>query len=157
MKNFLLKKMALPTVVLLWAAAYYIEVMGYSAKNHRMIQPIFWVMVLLYVINGITDYREWKREQAGGTAAKDAAPARMDRTQAAKLVALIGCMAAYVLLLNVTGFVLTTVVFTCAVLLLMGERKWYLLVGIPVLLAAVLYVAFKIALGIPLPTGFLGF
>ena len=50
-KDYLLKKLALPTLIIAWAASYYIEVMGYSVKNHRMIQPIFWVMVALYLIN----------------------------------------------------------------------------------------------------------
>lgn len=152
MKDFLLKKMALPTVVLVWAASYYVEVMGYSEKNHRLIQPVFWIMVLLYIINGITDYREWKStktEQAEDTSS----PKPFDR----KIIAVIVAMVAYVVLLNIFGFVISTLLFVAAVLFLMGERRWYLLIGIPIALVAVLYVVFRIALSIPLPIGFLGF
>lgn len=152
MKDFLLKKMALPTVVLVWAASYYVEVMGYSEKNHRLIQPVFWIMVLLYVINGITDYREWKSTQTE-PAEDTSSPKPFDR----KIIAVIVAMVAYVVLLNIFGFVISTLLFVAAVLFLMGERRWYLLIGIPIALVAVLYVVFRIALSIPLPIGFLGF
>ncbi len=156
LKSFLLKKMALPTIVLLWAASYYVEVMGYSVKNHRMIQPIFWVMVLLYIVNGITDYREWKRKAPD--APKDAAPQeKPDRRQALRLAAIIGCMAGYVAVLDIIGFLPGTAVFICAVLLLMGERRWYRLAGISIAFSAVIYLIFKVGLAIPLPKGFLPF
>jgi len=162
-KDFLLKKIALPTVVLIWAASYYIEVMGYSVKNHRMIQPLFWVMVVLYIVNGITDYREWKREQAASAAEseeeKEAASAlkTIDKKQTARLVVLVSSMIAYVALLNTLGFIITTFLFTCGVLFVMGERTWYKLAGIPAVLVAFLYVVFKLGLSIPLPAGFLPF
>lgn len=156
MKEFLLKKMALPTIVLAWAATYYVEVMGYSAKNHRLIQPVFWVMVLLYVINGITDYREWKKEQAQ-EGEKPSALKNLDREKAVRVVSVVAVMAIYVAVLGLLGFVISTLLFAGVVLFIMGERKWYKLVGIPLVLALFLYVVFRLALSIPLPTGFLGF
>lgn len=35
----LIKKLALPAIVLLWSAAYFIEVAGYSKKNQYLIKP----------------------------------------------------------------------------------------------------------------------
>ena len=155
MKEFLLKKMALPTIVLFWAVSYYVEVMAYSVKNHRLIQPIFWVMAVLYIINGITDYREWKQIQAGRQSGQ-AENKLISSRQTVKVAAVIIVMAAYVALLGLLGFVTSTFLFAGAVQYLMGERKWYRVVCIPLVLVAFLYLVFRIGLSIPLPTGFLG-
>lgn len=162
MKDFLLKKMALPTIVLIWAASYYVEVMGYSEKNHKLIQPVFWVIVLLYIINGVTDYREWKASQKD-KADQPAQPKEklsleaLDWNGTGKIVAAIAAMVIYVAMLDILGFVISTLLFVAAILFVMGERRWFLLVGVPTVLDIILYVVFRIALSIPLPTGFLGF
>ena len=65
----LIKKLALPAIVLLWSAAYFIEVAGYSKKNQYLIKPVFIVMVILFVVNTFTDIREWRREQESGKGA----------------------------------------------------------------------------------------
>ncbi len=66
----LIKKLALPAIVLLWSAAYFIEVAGYSKKNQYLIKPVFIVMVILFVVNTFTDIREWRenRNQEGSFA-----------------------------------------------------------------------------------------
>ncbi|MDD3203911.1 MAG: tripartite tricarboxylate transporter TctB family protein [Pygmaiobacter massiliensis] len=155
MKEYLLKKMALPTIVLIWAGAYYIEVMGYSVKNHRLIQPIFWIMALLYIINGVTDYRAYQRRKSEAPPVltkKDP----VNREHMTRVLAIIGIMAGYVALLKFLGFVISTFLFGGAILYFMGEKKWYKVVGIPLVLVTALYLIFRIGLSIPLPTGFLG-
>lgn len=184
MKDFLLRKMALPTLVLIWAASYCLEVSGYSEKNNRLIIPIFWVMVLLWAINGIMDYREWKKtkkEQPGQAAPSQATSGQAVPSQATSdqtipsqatpdkrslsavlrqgknlsMISIIAAMVVYVAVLNTVGFLISTFLFAAAVLYFMGERAWYKLVGIPLILSVFLYVVFGILLSIPLPMGFL--
>lgn len=154
MKGFLLKKMALPTIVLIWATSYYVEVMGYSVKNHRLIQPVFWVMALLYIINGVTDYREWKSVKTE-PASQPTEKSPVNRNHGARVAAVIGIMVAYVALLGFLGFLVSTLLFAGAILYLMGERKWYKIAGLPLVLVIALYLIFRVGLSIPLPTGFL--
>ena len=156
MKDFLLKRIALPTLVLAWAVSYYFEVMGYSAKNHYLIQPIFWIMFILYIINTIGDYREWKNSQKNenetSISIKD-----VDKKKAFKLVSVLAVMFLYAFVMSILGFLISTFIFTFAVLWIMGERKWYKLAFIPLGLDVFLYAVFYLGLRIPLPVGFLGF
>lgn len=161
-KDYLLKKLALPTLIIVWAASYYIEVMGYSVTNHRMIQPIFWVMVALYLINAYTDLREYKREisekPADEAKTEESAESKQQKkTQTVRIIAVMVCMALYALLLNSIGFIVTTFAFAIGVLLIMGERKWCKILLLAIVLTVGLYVAFDIGLKIPLPAGVLGF
>lgn len=57
------RQMILPTIVLIWAAAYFIEVLAKGPKNVYLIKPVFICMVILYFINGYIDYRKYKLEQ----------------------------------------------------------------------------------------------
>lgn len=154
MKNFLLKRLAMPTAVLLWAVFYYVEVMGYSAKNHYLIQPVFWIMFVLYVINTIGDYREWKntRSEEEETSVKN-----IDKQKTIRIVSVVVIMGLYSIVMSFLGFLISTFIFTFGVLWVMAERKWYKLTLIPLFLDIFLYVVFHMGLRIPLPTGFLGF
>lgn len=59
----LIKRLAIPAIVLLWSATYFLEVAEYSKKNQYLIKPVFIVMVILFAVNTFTDIREWKMER----------------------------------------------------------------------------------------------
>lgn len=61
----------------------------------------------------------------------------------------------YVMVLPVVGFYVTTFVFLTGTMLLMGVRKVFVWLGVPVLLLAVVYFFFTMQLGAPLPRGLL--
>ena len=63
----------------------------------------------------------------------------------------------YLLLFLPLGFLLSTVLFMAALLVLLGGRTWHG-IAIPAILVPVgIYVLFRFLLGVPLPRGVLGF
>lgn len=156
-----LKKMVLPTIVMIWATTYYFECQGYSLKSRRLVSIAFFIMLGLYVINGITDYLEVRREYEAQKAEKTAVTAFVDWTAirqspTMRTVALFAILAVYVLVLDILGFILTTFLCSMGILFIMDERRILRLTIIPVLLVIALYVSFKIGLRIPLPVGVFG-
>ena len=157
-----LKKMVLPTVVMAWSTIYFIECLGYSLKSRRLVQMVYFMMLGLYVINGITDYIATKKEWAEKGDAKDNAKAEKTSTNLIvmlkenKTIVLFATLLLYVLALDFIGFIITTLIFTAFVLYVMGERRIPLLVGMPIGLVVLLYLIFKVGLNVPLPTGILG-
>ena len=71
----------------------------------------------------------------------------------ASAVAIFAILIIYVLLLDPVGFILTTLVCSFLVMLVMGERKWYVLVFMPIALVIILYLVFNLGLRVPLPKG----
>ena len=114
----LIKKLALPAIVLLWSAAYFIEVAGYSKKNQYLIKPVFIVMVILFVVNTFIDIREWRREQESGKGASQIS--QEEKQVLLKSLLVVVSMAVYVILMPHIGFIITTAVllvvdFICCV------------------------------------------
>lgn len=162
----LIKRLALPAMVLIWSASYFIEVSGYSKKNQYLIKPVFIAMVLLFIVNTITDVREWKKEQrekmelyqeAAGRSPDMTGPTAEEKQTLLRSFFVVLSMAVYIVVMPYLGFVISTIVLVVFLLALMQVRKPIPMILLPVLLTGVLYAAFKIGLHIPLPAGFLGF
>ncbi len=157
-----LKKMILPTVVMAWSTIYYIECLGYSLKSRRLVEMVFFMMLGLYVINGITDYVSMKKEWAKKAAAEDIVKAEkttqsfLEMVKANKTIVLFATLILYVLVLDFLGFILTTLLCSVIVLLIMGERRIPMLIGMPIFLVATLFLIFNVGLNVPLPTGIFG-
>ena len=64
---------------------------------------------------------------------------------------------AYALLMNTLGYTLSTFLFLIAILKLARAGSWVKVAIISLLCAVAFYVLFKVALGVMLPGGFLGF
>ena len=154
------KKMALPTVLMIWATAYFIECQGYNLKSRRLVTWVFFIMLALFIINSITDFfevrRDWVAKSAEGNKSFPLDWKALADGPAKRIACIFGILILYVLLLEPVGFVLTTFVGSALILFLMEERSWLRLLIISASLTAVLYVAFKTGLRIPLPGGLLG-
>jgi putative tricarboxylic transport membrane protein len=59
-------------------------------------------------------------------------------------------------MIQVTGYLLTTVVFLVGLFWALGYRRRFLAVIIALTVVIVVYAGFRLALGVPLPTGILG-
>ena len=155
-----MKKMALPTIVMAWATAYFVECQGYGLKSRRLVSIVFFIMLALYVINGITDFLEERRAYNAQETAREKAPvidwAAIRQGPAMRTISLFVILGVYVLVLEPLGFILTTFACSLGILLVMDERKPARLILIPIILVIALYVSFKIGLRIPLPVGILG-
>lgn len=60
---------------------------------------------------------------------------------------------AYVLLVNVVGYVLLTPVYLFALILGLGFKNVKVAVLVSLVVVALVYLGFKVALGVPIPTG----
>lgn len=160
------KKIVLPTLVMLWATVYYIECRGYSLKSRRLVQVVFFMMLGLYVINAITDYfvtkKEWRAKFSAGAVDNDNLKNESRKkifSQAGKenrTFFLFLLLMMFVLCLNTLGFIIATLVFSAVVLSIMGERRISRLVVLPIVLVITLFLIFNFSLNVPLPIGFLG-
>lgn len=154
----LIKKLGMPFVVLVWSAFYFSEVIQYSERNHYLIKPCFYLMVTLFIVNTVTDLLEWKREQKIKSNTMSNADESIDKhRKGLRLVIILLSMAAYVFFLPYLGYTVSSLVLLLFILGLMKVNKPMPLVVLPVTMVVLLYSIFKIFLGIPLPTGFIGF
>lgn len=65
------------------------------------------------------------------------------------------CILLYTLLLEIIGFLVTTVALTVAVSVILGGRRWVLIFLVSVLFSLAIYFFFTKFLGLPLPQGLL--
>ena len=70
---------------------------------------------------------------------------------------MLGTLALALLVLEHLGFVLTAMAFMAVIVFSLGVRSWRMLLGVPVLSAAGLYLVFATWLRVPLPQGILTF
>lgn len=163
MKKFL-QKMIIPTVIMIWATWYYITVSGFKPLDSVLIRPIYIILAILYVINGITDYFECKKQAEAEDAQEKASASKMTvadsiksffKSPSSKIVLIFVQILLYSLLLKKIGFVIVNTVFLFGVLYAMGERKIWKLIVIPVVVTAAMYAVFVVGLKILLPKGIL--
>ena len=64
---------------------------------------------------------------------------------------LVAATVIYLLLLAYIGFIIATLVYVCAVMYLLGERRWWMLVLTPVAVTLLIYIVFEIGLKVYLP------
>lgn len=105
------------------------------------------VLVLMMLASAIVLVQEvLEIRRAGGDAAGG------DWKEIARLAALVVLLAAYALLLQKLGFIICSLIMIEASLLLFGQRKPLWLIVIPVGFTGLIYVIFRFALKILLPT-----
>ena len=74
-----------------------------------------------------------------------------------RLLLIIVLSVAYFFGLNTLGFLIASALYMLLFLLILGTRKWYVLVSLTAAIPISVYVIFKILLSIPLPRGILYF
>ena len=151
-----LKKMTLPTVIMIWSATYFLECQSYKLKSRRLVSIVFFMMLGLYIINGLTDYLEVRKAYRQGAAATKKAASGLSSSAVIKMAAIFAVLIVYTLMLDRAGFIITTLIGAGLIMWIMGERKAQLLILIPIILVTLLYVIFNFGLRVPLPKGILG-
>ncbi len=170
MKNKQYKLDIIPGIVLTcFSIAYLCMVPGIKAftglgstplTNHFV--PYLWGGVLLFlslwlVVRGILKYRRFKA--AGGVPEKTSAKAVLgDKWE---VIASFVALGLYVGLMEPVGFVITTILYTFAQILLLTPRENWKKNYVPAAIVAVitgclLYYIFKMLLNVLLPSGILG-
>lgn len=141
------KKTLLPLIMLVFAGIYFNEVRQLDALDQALIKPVFFFMVLLFMINTASDYRESKDRQSNASALKKG------NSQFRKILEYIALTAVYLMLMPYLGFMISSILFLAGALYRLNVRKTITLIALPVGLSVLLYFLFVHLFSVPLPTG----
>ena len=157
----LVNRLMAPSLIFLFVLIYYFEVRDLSESNLLLIKPIFWIMVVLFPVVVLMEIKKWKNtaiEQAdepeGETDFDENYELKSKVTP--KLLIYMASIALYLFLLPYLGFILVSFLFLPSLMYALGTKNIKLLVLIPIIVIAVVYLLFDTWLGIPLPKGFFG-
>jgi hypothetical protein len=115
-----------------------------------LIKPVYYLMVVLFVINAATDMRSILREKGGDKTRKEAESLK-------KILFFAGLTVLLVAALPCAGFLISSTLFIFLVLLMFKVESKAVLYTMPIVVAGVLYLLFEYFFGVELPTGVLGF
>lgn len=147
----LLKKQAIPLVVLSWATYYYLAVSSLPYNDKAMINIVYYIMLPLFLANLYLDFTNMKD---GAAQESDGKKGMSERTK--MVFVLFGVTIVYLFSLKFLGFVLPTMLFLAACLYVFGVRNGVFMLGYSVFLSTGLYLTFAKLFMIPLPRGIIG-
>ena len=152
----LLSPLFVPTMVVAFSIAYYMESWEVTSNNKLLIKPICFLIVLLYIYFIYQEYTKQKLE------IKQEKSSNVERTaisshqiMLSKSVIIVVMTGIYVLLIQYLGFIITSIMFMGGMLYTLNVKNKWIIAIYSVLSTIILYFAFKIILMVPLPTGIL--
>jgi hypothetical protein len=145
-----------------YATYYYLEVHALPSRtiNLLLIGPVYYVLAVSTVLMVFFRVRDAIREQRGGRKTERVNDGVADDETSGKPMwisglAFAGCTFAYVLLLDTIGFVVSSFLYLCVLIFLLGTRSILLTLVLPALVVSFLYLAMTVFLKFPLPQGIL--
>lgn len=141
------QRIGIPFALLFLAGLYFLEVMGGKAQDLMLIKPVFYLMVLLFCINAVTDMRDILKQKDHIVSAK--------ADPLTKILPFAGLAILLVAGLPYAGFCVSSIVFLFLVLFMFKVESKAVLVLMPLIVSTVLYLLFVYAFGVELPVGFL--
>lgn len=141
------------SILLLVAALFLFWETGSFEKPNATMGPSFWprmilgAIILLAGIASVETIREIARTRAWGSPF-----VAMDR-KILRFLAALALGVAYLSLMPVLGFILTTPAFMIAFMLLLGEKNPGWILGVSIAMTAVIVILFTKAMYVPLPRG----
>ena len=151
MKMQIAQRIGIPFVLLVIATAYFFEVSSGKPKDMMLIKPVFYMMVILFCVNAATDLRDILKQKAKVNGSNG------DDASLKAITPFAGLTILFVVILPYAGFLLASLVFLFAVLLVFKVDNKVVLYLLPVCVSVGLYLLFEKAFGVELPVGFLGF
>ncbi|MBU2235144.1 MAG: tripartite tricarboxylate transporter TctB family protein [Proteobacteria bacterium] len=139
------------SLFLFWVTGSFQE--GRTVLQDAQMGPAFWprfILGCLIILSGIVSVgtiRKIAKEKAWGESLMT-----MDRGRV-RFFAAIGLIVAYLFLLKITGFIITTPLFMIAFMLLLGEKSKGWILGVSVVMTGIIVVLFTKAMYVPLPRG----
>ncbi|EKD38942.1 MAG: hypothetical protein ACD_75C00555G0004 [uncultured bacterium] len=113
----------------------------------------FWLGVLLALLAVILLATVWQREATE----KDRKSPFPGAKALIAVGSVLGGLAAYILLLEVLGFLMDTFLYVAFLLGVVEREKWLMALLVAVMTTAGLYIIFQVLLGITLPSNMFGF
>lgn len=141
----LLKRMIIPTMILFWSAMYVIETRLHSNRDVLLIRPLFLIILVTYLI---IFFKEFMHR-------KDKTDTKLVFVSNKEMKILI-LMISYIFIVKYLGFILTSFLSMLAMLYVLEVRRVSKLLAFSVVSTLILYVAFKVILMVPLPSGIFG-
>ena len=138
----LIQRLGPPFLILLWSLSYFFEIHDQGTQDQMLIRPVFYIMVILFIVNAITDFIELKKNNTDSFSISDG-------TQ--KILCYVVAVACYILILPYMGFIVASIIFLLGSLYLLGVRKKSMLLGLPIVMSMFLYIMFVELLQVPLP------
>jgi len=138
-------------------ASLYLYTIAASYKGHEIygkLGPGFWpkfILITMMVMSlwiAVDAFRA--RKKAGGDKPGAAAKSAVSRIHFFLALTLI---IAYLVLLNVAGFIALTPFFLIAFMVLLGEKSWPWMIGLSIGMTVLIVIAFTQAMYVPLPRG----
>ena len=152
----LLSPLFVPTMVVAFSIAYYMESWEVTSNNKLLIKPICFLIVLLYIYFIYQEYTkqklEIKQEKSSNVERTAISPHQIMLSKSVIIVVMTGI---YVLLIQYLGFIITSIMFMGGMLYTLNVKNKWIIAIYSVLSTIILYFAFKIILMVPLPTGIL--
>ena len=145
------QRIGIPFILLVMAFAYFLEVRGQRDQDLMLIKPVFYLLVVLFIINAITDLLDILRK-------KDSEEAGVkEKESLKKILSFAAITVALVAALPYAGFLISATLFIFVALLMSKVENKLILYAMPLCTPLVLYVIFEYAFGVELPVGLLGF
>lgn len=144
--NLFFKKMIIPSAILLWSLMYIVETRGHSARDVLLIRPVVLLLGITYLI---ILYNECFLKKINNS---------VDNITyiSSKEIKILLLMIFYILVIQYLGFVITSFISMLAMLYVLEVKKIQHLLIFSSVSTLVLYVAFKVILMVPLPSGLFG-
>ena len=153
-------EMIVPMLLLGYATHYYISVGNLPRRqtNLLLIEPAYWLLLVCCVIfAGFKQREAIAASRASGSAAATGAgpdgPSEHDRIDPFRATAFVLLTGLYIWMIPTTGFVSATLGYTLLMLLVLGVRTWPVLLLVPSVLTAVLWIGMDHLLNLRLPRG----
>lgn len=152
MMSQIVQRIGIPFVLLFMATLYFFEVRGGKPQDLMLIKPVYYLMVVLFCINAVTDMRAILRERG-----KEAAKAAREADSLKKILLFAALSILLVAALPFAGFLVAATLFIFGVLAIFKVETKAVLYAMPLAVTVSLYLLFEHVFGVELPTGLLGF
>jgi hypothetical protein len=134
-------------------ASLYLYTIAAQYKGHEVygkLGPGFWpkFLMILSVLIGIDAFRARKKSSEGKSSELVKGAGSRIRFFSALILII-----AYLILLNIVGFVALTPFFLVAFMILLGEKSWPWMIGLSIGMTVIILLAFTQAMYVPLPRG----
>jgi hypothetical protein len=141
------------TGILLFTILYFFEIDSLkNAQDKLLVNPVIWIMILLYPIIIWQEWKEKRKEEHTEKAEEDdESSARMSK----KIFFFMLSTFLYLILMNYVGFIIMTIVYMPFLMWVLGTKSKKTLIILPIVFTVLLYILFNNLLGIPMPQGIL--
>jgi hypothetical protein len=125
-----------------------------SQINLMLIEPVFILMALFTLVSVVRNTTIRREDKKGQELPSSPGGEIINKKRVIAFVVISGL---YVGLMPFAGFILCNLVFIFVCMRFLGEKKWKLLIIVPVAATAAIYLTFQVWLELSLPQGILDF